>query len=68
MSKCRYNLEKDCHDKDCVDCVLEDIKAEILNLREETYKKFGHQLGFEYIWAYDKCLEIIDKHIGKEQE
>ena len=48
---------------------IDDIKADILHLREETYKVLGNHIGFERIITYDKCLEIIDKHMnGKENE
>lgn len=62
MSKCRYDLKKECHGKDCVDCVIEDIKAEIKDLRmSEGYWQFDRGLM--------KALEIIDQHmIGEEQE
>lgn len=29
MSKCRYDLSEDCHNKDCLKCVLDKIRAEI---------------------------------------
>lgn len=30
MSKCRYDLSEDCHSKDCIECVLDKISAEVL--------------------------------------
>lgn len=29
MGKCRYDLSEDCHKKDCLNCVLDKIRAEI---------------------------------------
>lgn len=71
MSKCRYDLSKDCHNKDCLACVLDKIRAEI-----ET--KYGHCDICEYFEDYDyeendiseyrpigdiaDILEIIDKY------
>ena len=53
MSKCRYDVSEDCHNKDCLECVLDKIRAEIVELRED-YHEFG--------WAYDDALDIIDKY------
>lgn len=45
-----------------VNKVLEDIKAELNEISEETISKAD-------IDAIERCLKIIDKHIsGKEQE
>ena len=53
MSKCRYDLSKDCNNKDCLVCVLDKIRAEIVEL-QKNYQEYG--------WAYDDALEIIDKY------
>ena len=53
MSKCRYNLTKDCHDKDCFDCVLEDIRKEF----HENAEK--HEDG-DYYLRDEWVDEIID--------
>lgn len=29
MSKCSYDLSEDCHNKDCLKCMLDKIRAEI---------------------------------------
>lgn len=31
MSKCRHDLSKDCNNTDCLNYVLDQIKAEIFN-------------------------------------
>ena len=53
MSKCIYDTSEDCHNKDCLECVLDKIRAEMVELRED-YHEFG--------WAYDDALNIIDKY------
>ena len=30
MSKCRYDLSKDCNNKDCLICVIDKIRADII--------------------------------------
>ena len=34
MSKCRYDLSEDCHNKDCLACILDKIRAEIEKERD----------------------------------
>lgn len=34
MSKCRYDLSEDCNNTDCLNCVLDKIRAENKKLRE----------------------------------
>ena len=46
--------------------VLEKIREEIDQEKNETYKMLGYTLGFDKIAAYDKCLGIIDRVIAKE--
>lgn len=41
--------------------VIEDIKTEIVNNRDEWIK------GQDAEWhTYDRCLQIIDRHLGSE--
>lgn len=63
MSKCRYNLTKDCQGKDCIACVLWDIKAEI-----EQHKQLKSNRSVLINNAYTDCLQIIDKHISEKTE
>ena len=43
--------------------VIEDIKAEIVNNRDEWIK------GRDPEWhTYDRCLQIIDRHLGSEDK
>lgn len=48
--------------------VLDKIRDEIEHKREEAYKMFGHELGFDKIAAYDKCLDIIDKYKAESED
>lgn len=52
MSRCRYNLSEECHNKDCVICILEKIKAEI---EEDKYILLNQTVA----------IQIIDKHIAE---
>ena len=55
MSKCRFDLSKDCHNKDCLTCVLDKIRAEIHATAEL------HEDGDYYL--RDKWIdEIFDKY------
>ena len=77
MSKCRYNLSKDCHGRDCVMCVIEDIKAEIKGLIEEYearcerfhYKPYKPTKGFpENGVAPRNPIEIESRKWGERAE
>lgn len=54
MSKCRYDLSKDCSNTDCLNCVLDKIRAEIVHLHD---------------WAFDReeILRIIDKYRAESE-
>ena len=56
MSKCRYNLSEDCNNTDCLNCVLDKIRAEIAELWH--YYPMGH----DYEIAITRCLAVIDKY------
>ena len=57
MSKCRYDLSEGCNNKDCLKCVLDKIRAEIVEYKDD---KIIHAQRNEMI---DIVLDIIDKHI-----
>ena len=44
--------------------VIKDVKSEIEQRRDYAETQYGHQLGFDKIYAYTTCLEIIDKHLA----
>ena len=63
MGKCRYDLSEDCHKKDCLDCVLDKIKAEIDVARfidkDTKLCKNANASGLEV------SMQIIDKYRGE---
>ena len=61
MYLCKYDLSKECKEsqRDCVECVIEDIKTEIETEYKE-HKVSNCRYGFGLLYA----LKIIDKHIS----
>lgn len=55
MSKCRYDLSENCHNKDCLTCVLDKIRAEITN---DIHKCNNTDMAF----GMQHTLDIIDKY------
>ena len=55
MSKCRYDLSEDCHNKDCLNCVLDKIRVE-LHATAEMHEDGNYYLREEWI------DEILDKY------
>lgn len=49
---------EDCSNTDCLNCVLDKIRAEIKEERD-TWDKWDDA---DYYYSYNKCLEIIDKY------
>ena len=58
MSKCRYDLSEDCNNTDCLNCVLDKIRAEIEAL-PKTYPFVNH---FDMYVKEDDVRKIIDKY------
>ena len=58
MRLCERDTSKECKGKykDCVDCVLDQIKAEIADLDDADYDYEG------YYKAVTDALQIIDKY------
>lgn len=57
MSKCRYDLSEDCYNKDCLACILDKIRAEILQVaNQEKFHDAKWALGLRY------AVNIIDKY------
>ena len=55
MSKCRYNLSKDCNNNiNCLSCMLNKIKTEI----EQAFLDDGAMQEY----TVEECLQIIDKY------
>lgn len=59
MSKCRYNLVKEC-DKDCLNCVLDKIRDEIIQKQYDYMenKDYNDGVRFGLVLAY----QIINKY------
>ena len=62
MSKCRYDLSEDCNNRNCLNCVLNKIRAEVsaiaINGQVDEHTMFirtGEQVK-------QVVLEIIDKY------
>lgn len=83
MSKCRYDVSEDCNNTDCLTCVLDKIRAEILEEKECAYADFERYkveyLGQdsedvldslpqdEFRYGMERCIDIIDKCKAKRE-
>ena len=65
MGKCRYDLSEDCHNTDCLNCVLDKIRAEIEEQKKE--RCFDDDM-FVYRTGLDDALYIIDKYRGEGKD
>ena len=61
MGKCRYDLSLDCHNRDCLNCILDKIRAEIAELSH--YYPMGH----DYQIAITRCMTVIDKYKAESE-
>ena len=62
MSRCRYNLSEECHNNDCVKCILEKIKSEIENLTDiNPFYLMDKTIHINR----NEVLQIIDNHIAE---
>lgn len=61
MSKCRYDLSEDCHNKDCLNCVLDNIRAEIEDAAFDSQEIDGEHESVMLV-DLDDALNIIDKY------
>ena len=62
MSKCRYDLSEDCHNRDCLKCVLDKIRAEIeQNAYPIVHGVNNHEKGMTLYGI----LQVIDKYKAK---
>lgn len=58
-------IDKYCKNKtepDNTHLLIDLIKAEIEQAKDNAETMYGHQLGFETINTYEKCLKIVDKY------
>lgn len=77
MSKCRYDLSEDCHRKDCFECVLDKIRAEIEALNPVDYVSMssyeGHRGASEALNntmiedIYEAALEKDDDAVSRQK-
>ena len=71
MSKCRYDLSEDCRNTDCLNCVLDKIRAEIdHDMREAPYMYDDEHLDelYSYQEGLEHTLYIIDKYRAESEE
>ena len=68
MGLCKYDLSKKCEGKyrDCVDCVLDKIRAEILE-EKECPSCFDDDNMFAYTKGLDNAIYIIDKYKAESE-
>jgi len=66
MWLCKRDLSKECDGKykDCVDCVLDKIRADIEQTAKD-YDKFADYRRVRGLWI---ALDIIDKYKGESEE
>ena len=49
--------------------VLQEIRQEIAGLRDDAESRYGHLLlGFDKIYAYERCIDLIDGKIKELSE
>ena len=68
MSKCRYDLSEDCHSRDCLNCVLDKIIAEIERI--EICGQIDDHSAFIRSGENVKtmALDIIDKYKAESED
>lgn len=66
MGKCRFDLSEDCHNKDCLACVLNKIRAEIEEQKE--CRCFDDDDMCIYRTGLDDALDIIDKYKAERSD
>lgn len=60
MGRCRYNLSEECHNKDCVKCMLEKIKADFEKLANDEWNiQVGADKGLEL------AIDVIEDRISE---
>lgn len=67
MWLCKRDLSKECEGKykDCTDCVLDKIRAEIAEFEEEVFHRTEDYSDYA---AVRYCLEIIDKYKAESED
>ena len=70
MMKCRYDFSIDCHNKNCLTCIIDKIKIEIdaqIELYDTPFEIDGG-IDESYRKGLNKALEIIDKCMVESKE
>lgn len=62
MSKCKYDLSADCHNRDCLSCVLDKIRAEIKHFMYNV-----NPSSSESDYACNYILQIINKYKAESE-
>lgn len=67
MFKCRYDILKDCDNRNCVKCMLDKIRAEIMQLDYDTESvEYDYndmtQTEIIHMICREEVLRIIDKY------
>ena len=66
MSKCRYDVSEDCNsNKDCLSCILNKIRAEILKLDDINP---DYPMDRTIHISRNEVLQIINKYKGESEE
>ena len=58
MSKCKYDLSENCNNKDCLECILSKIEAEINTSNRGTCDYF----------IIDQIEEIVHKYKDRKEQ
>ena len=66
MSKCRYNLSEDCNNKDCVDCVLDKIRAEITDWQTDIHDNEHDAETYDFV--FERIYEIFDEYKAESED
>ena len=64
MSKCRYDLSEDCSNKDCVRCVLDKIRTEIIKYEGDCRLSVDEYPSCKQCTdsVFDTIYAILDKY------
>ncbi len=60
MNKCGYDLSKDCNKTDCLNCVLDKIRSELIE--QKTERCFDDDDMAIYRTGLEDALCIVDKY------
>lgn len=67
MSKCRYDLSASCNNADCTECILIQIRQEVLDIPTHIDNLGYYKQREAHAYKYD-VLEILGKWIHQNKE